>query len=334
MLGQPSTIVYDEPIDRQALLTAMAEKGSASDYEVRLRRADGTPVQVSLNVAPLEFGGKTAILGIIQDITDRKRAEAEREQLAVAEAVAAERQALLKRIVRAQEERARISREIHDSVTQLAHAAAIYLDDAVELLDDAPASARPAVARGRDLARQAALEARRLIAGLRPEMLDLAGLSGAIQQELDSLRQDGWQVALEDGGTGLGRLSAEVEITLFRVAQEALSNVRKHAGPTRVRIRLRRRSNRLEVEIRDWGRGFAPPDGPATSSGEHVGLTSMRERMDLLGGQLRIKSAPGRGTTVLAVLPLPPDSRIAAAAEPAPKLSREVKPGRPRRTRS
>src|SRR5919199_354747 len=100
----------------------------------------------------------------------------------VSEAVASERQALLKRIVRAQEEeRARVARDVHDSFTQLAHAAAIHIDNAVDLLDGAPARAE--VERARDLARRAAAEARRLIAGLRPETLDVSGLPVAIQQE-------------------------------------------------------------------------------------------------------------------------------------------------------
>jgi signal transduction histidine kinase len=225
--------------------------------------------------------------------------------LLVAQAVAAERQALLKSIVRAQEdERARVAREVHDSVTQLAHAAAIHLDQAVELLPSSPERARPSAERGRDLARQAANEARRLIAGLRPEMLDLAGLAGALQQEVEALRAAGWRVDFDARDLAGVRLEPEAEITLFRVAQEALSNVRKYAGHARVRVRLKRQDGSVRLEVRDWGRGFDPRAVRPTTDGEHVGLTGMRERMDLLGGTLEVRSDPDHGTTIRATLPL------------------------------
>lgn len=76
LLGQPSTSVYLDPADRLAWLAAMDEKGSLSDYEIRLKRKDGSPVWVAINVAPIEFGGKGAIIGINQDVTERKRIEA------------------------------------------------------------------------------------------------------------------------------------------------------------------------------------------------------------------------------------------------------------------
>jgi len=234
----------------------------------------------------------------------RRRLETERERRLVAEAVAAERQAVLKRIVRAQEEeRAKVSREIHDSVTQLASAAALHLDNAAELLDGAPLRARAEVERGRDLARRAANEARRLIAGLRPEVLDRRGLAGALQQEVDALRAAGWRAELDDELAGV-RLDPEVEITLFRVAQEALGNVRKHAGRARVRVRLTRQDGSVRLEVRDWGHGFELRAVRPTAAGEHVGLTSMRERMDLLGGKLEIRSGQQHGTTIRAMLPL------------------------------
>ena len=233
------------------------------------------------------------------------RLAAERERLAVAEAVAAERQALLKRIVHAQEEeRAKVAREVHDSVTQLAHAAAIHLDNAVELLDGMPAPARAAVERGRDLVRQAATEARRLIAGLRPETLDTLGLVGAVGQEVEALRSAGWRVDFEDGDLAGVRLDPEAEITLFRVAQEALSNVRKHAGHARVRVRLRHQDGTVRLDVRDWGRGFDPRAVRSGARGEHVGLVGMRERMHLVGGQLVVRSSTDQGTSVRATLPL------------------------------
>jgi signal transduction histidine kinase len=218
---------------------------------------------------------------------------------------AAERKALFKRIVRAQEEeRARVARDVHDSVTQLAHAAAIHLDNALDLMDGASPAACAEVERARDLARRAAHEARRLIAGLRPETLDLSGLPGAIEQEVEALRAAGWRVGLDVSDVAGERLDPEAEITLYRVAQEALSNIRKHAGRTRVRVRLMRQNGSMRLEVRDWGCGFDPTAVRPTPDGDHVGLTSMRERLELLGGKLEIVSGPERGTTVRAGLPI------------------------------
>jgi signal transduction histidine kinase len=244
------------------------------------------------------------VTGVSFDITERRRAEEEHDRLAVAEAVAAERQAVLKRVVRAQEEeRARVAHEIHDSVTQLTHAAAMHLDNAVELLDRSSDAARPELERARDLARQAVVEARRLIAGLRPETLDLLGLGRALQQEVEGLRAAGWRADLDDESLAGVRLDPEAEISLYRVAHEALTNVRKHAGPARVRVWLGHPHGRVRLEVRDWGRGFDASVARPSAEGEHLGLTSMRERMQLLGGKLEIRSGAGRGTTVRAILP-------------------------------
>jgi signal transduction histidine kinase len=121
---------------------------------------------------------------------------------------------------------------------------------------------------------------------------------------VEALQAAGWRVDLEDGD--VVRLSPEAEITLYRVAQEALANVRKHAGRARVRVRLKRWNGAVRLEVRDWGRGFDPQAVRPTAEGEHVGLTGMRERMELLGGKLEVRSGPDHGTTIRASLPLPP----------------------------
>jgi PAS domain S-box-containing protein len=291
----------------ELLLATMRGEGDLH-HELLVRNPESgaeTWIEAYASLVRDAAGRPSRVVGIMRNITEHKRVQAERERLAATDAVAAERQALLKRIVRVQEEeRARVSREIHDSVTQLAHAAAIHLDNAVELLDGTPAPARAGVERGRDLARQAAQEARRLIAGLRPETLDTLGLAGAINQEVEVLRAAGWRVDYEEGDLAGVRLEPEAEITLFRVVQEALSNVRKHAGHARVRVRLRRTNGSVRLEVRDWGRGFDPQVARARSQGEQVGLVGMRERMHLLGGRLEVRSSLETGTTIRASLSL------------------------------
>lgn len=287
-------------------------------YERVFRVAEtGTPERYESYAEDNEDGGRffdasvyrfaADQVGILfRNVTERRRAEVERERLRVAEAVAAERQALLRRVVEAQEEERRhIAHEIHDSVTQLAAAAALRLDDLAAHLAPvlAPEDAAD-LGLARDLARRAAAEARRLIAGLRPETLDDFGLTGALQQEVERLRTEGWRATLEAGGLAGVRLVPEVEITLYRVAQEALTNVRKHTRPGRVRVRLRLLDGAVCLDVRDWGSGFDPHVVQAGAVGEHVGLTGMRERLALLGGGLVIRSGPGRGTTISATLPL------------------------------
>lgn len=237
--------------------------------------------------------------------TMRKSAQEHREQLYAVQAAAAERQALLTRLVMAQEEeRRRVAHEVHDGITQLASAAALHLDELASLLPDLPPAAQRELDRARELARRAAAEARRLIAGLRPEVLDEFGLAHALRQEVAALQEDGWRATFEAGGTPCRRMTPEQEITFYRVAQEALTNVRKHAGLCRVCVRLEERDGGARMEVRDWGCGFDPGGVRPGATGESVGLTGMRERMALVGGRLEIRSSHKRGATVRAHLPL------------------------------
>jgi signal transduction histidine kinase len=105
-----------------------------------------------------------------------------------------------------------------------------------------------------------------------------------------------------------------MEIALFRALQEALSNIRKHAGEARVHVALRRRSGAVQLVVRDWGRGFNQYDGRQSESsrGSHIGLLGMHERVGLLGGRCVIRSWPGRGTTIEVSVPLPELARAHA----------------------
>jgi signal transduction histidine kinase len=151
-----------------------------------------------------------------------------------------------------------------------------------------------------ELVRQTVQEGRRLVKGLRPTTLDDFGLVIAVRQSVEELQNEGWEIGYEET-LGGERLPTDVEITLFRVTQEALNNVQKHAQTTEVRIALTQQGRKVRLEIRDEGRGFEPSvvfaeQGPV----ERVGLSSMRERVALLGGELEIRSKPGAGTSVVA----------------------------------
>jgi signal transduction histidine kinase len=155
-----------------------------------------------------------------------------------------------------------------------------------------------------ELMARAVGEARRVIAGLRPTVLDDFGLARAISFEVQALRSEGWQIDYADSLAG-ERFAPMIETVLFRVAQEALANVRKHANTRRVTITLGRRQHDAYLEVRDWGRGFRT-DKRFTNAGpsERVGLVGMRERIALLGGRFTLRSRPGAGTRITVEVPL------------------------------
>jgi PAS domain S-box-containing protein len=210
---------------------------------------------------------------------------------------------LVGKLLEAQEgERRRIACDIHDGLTQVAAVAHQHLQDYVE---DHPSlcSSSQKMDRILELSGQTVEEARRVIANLRPMALDDLGLATSLRLWVDSLSSEGWKIDYEVT-LGEERLPAEIESVLFRVAQEALTNVRKHARTTRVRLTLRSLGGNVYLEVQDWGRGFdgvVPPEGDVT--GERVGLCGMRERVALLGGKFRLHSRPGEGTSVIAEIP-------------------------------
>jgi signal transduction histidine kinase len=136
-------------------------------------------------------------------------------------------------------------------------------------------------------------------------VLDDYGLAAAVRLQVETLRSEGLEVHFEEG-LGEGRLPPEVETTLFRVAQEALTNVRKHARASVVHVVLDRPGTGVRLQVTDDGRGFVPEESPKTNGpGERVGLSGMRERLALLGGRFELMSEPGTGTTLKAEVELP-----------------------------
>jgi signal transduction histidine kinase len=204
-----------------------------------------------------------------------------------------------------EEERRRVAYDVHDGLAQVAMGAHQQLQAFFHDPHPDSAKARRRLERALELVEQTAEEARRVIADLRPTTLDDFGLATAVRSQVEELRADGWEVSYDEA-LGEERLPAEIETALYRVAREALWNARKYAGTTRVDIALERRGEKVHLEVRDFGRGFDPSavsgDG---GPGERVGLSSMRERIALLGGDFEIRSRVGEGTTVVAEVPLP-----------------------------
>ncbi len=219
-------------------------------------------------------------------------------------------------LVAQEEERRRVAYEVHDGLAQVAAAAHQHLQAFAQYHPSQSEEGREDLTRVSELVRQTVGEARRIIANLRPTALDDFGLKSAVRLHLDALRAEGWRINYEES-LGDQRLPATTETAIFRVIQEALNNVGKHAGTKRVDLALERRtagipapegSGRIRLTVRDYGRGFVPesstnrwaPGGP----GERVGMTGMRERVALLGGDFRVASRPGAGTLIVAEIPL------------------------------
>jgi signal transduction histidine kinase len=200
----------------------------------------------------------------------------------------------VRRVVEAQElERARLARELHDETGQALTSILLGLKP---LEQSAEAEAVGAV---RELVVSTLQNVRRLAVELRPSALDDFGLVPAVERLSETFReQSGLEVDLA-AHLGEERLLPEAETTLYRVIQEALTNVVKHAGASRVSILLQRKQGAVVAVVEDDGSGFDPD---ATRE-DALGLAGMRERLALVGGKLQVESSPGRGTTIAAEVP-------------------------------
>jgi signal transduction histidine kinase len=224
------------------------------------------------------------------------------EMLAAHAAVAIENARLLERgrelsIV---EERNRLARELHDSVSQKLFGLVLTAEAAATLLDRDPRAAGEQVARLGELAQEALRELRELIFELRPPSLEQEGLAATMRKQVDMLRRvHGREIELRLAGAAYCAPQAEAEV--LRIAQEALNNALRHAGPARIELRMEARDGRLIVTVADDGAGFDPNE-PGLRS-RRLGLTSMEERARALGGTLAVVSRPGEGTTVTLEVP-------------------------------
>ncbi len=197
------------------------------------------------------------------------------------------------------EERARMAREIHDTLAQGLTAIGLHVEGALNLLEKDPPRARDRLQRALATTRESLEEARRSVLELRAAPLDgkplgeaLAALGRAFTSETG--------VRVHVQASGDPNLSPRVESELFRIAQEALANVRRHAHAHEVEVSLHADRANVRLEVRDDGRGF----DPRVRREGHHGIDGMRERARLLGGRLRIASEPGRGTKIVATAPL------------------------------
>ena len=266
----------------------------AQPYEQHLIRKDGTEATLRLTTSPIFSNGQLiAFQNIARDITEEKRMQ---ENLRY----------YLQEIARAQEEeRRRIARELHDSTAQtliaLLHQLENLLGDKAKL----PVREAKALWGFYEQIRDVLREVRRFSRDLRPSILDDLGLLPALEWVTGELKKEyGVETTLEVVGD-VRRFSQEAELILFRIVQEALRNVAKHAQASKAEVKVEFEKQKTRVTISDDGIGFELPEslGDLPHTGK-LGLAGMQERVQLLGGNLKLKSKLGKGTTVVATAPI------------------------------
>ncbi len=290
-------MIHEEDRGRvdQAIGAALEDGGSyAVDY--RIRRPDGVEriVREQGRVDPAA-GGTRRVVGTVLDVTDLRRAEQELarslERLRRADA---ERRRLLGHLIRArEEERAQVAADIHDDPLQKVAALKLRVGLLRELATSPRQIEQIDVVDG--TIGQVISSLRNLLFQLRPLTLDRDGLAATLRELLHRVGEEaGFSSALHDEMEA--EPPPEARVTCYRIAQEALANIRKHARASFVEVHLRTEGGGTRVRIQDDGRGF-DPERLSPRPG-HLGLPDMRERAELSGGWLRVTSAPGAGTVV------------------------------------
>jgi two-component system, NarL family, sensor kinase len=205
----------------------------------------------------------------------------------------------------------RLAAEIHDGISQRIVSLFFHLSAAADAIPGEPDIAAEQVSRAQDLAAAALDETRSAIAGLRPPVLDDLGLAASLESLGHSFPQ--LDVRVEAASS---RIAEHIETAVYRTAQEALQNAAKHAEARIALVRMSVHEDRVVLEVSDDGKGMGSPvvRAPGSRGPTGLGLPGMRERAELLGGDLVISSAPGRGTTVRLTVPLRP----VPAPAPAP----------------
>jgi len=298
----------DDKSKLDGLLRSAARKSCRG--EIRLQSRKVVPLPVNFSLSPLRLDGTRAICLIASDLSETKRVEQELR------ASSEQLRNLAARLVSVrEEEQARISREVHDELGQSLTAVKMDLSwmagrlprKNVPMLDQIKKRIRSTV----KLADRTIQSVRRISAELRPGILD-QGLAAALE----------WQVQEFQARSGIPCtvrmltrevFAPDVSTTLFRILQEALTNVARHAKATRVEVVLQKQRDRLVLRIHDNGRGFDSADPVRSKS---LGLLGMRERAAILGGAVSVSSTPGKGTTVTAWIPLRPPQESGAIAIP------------------
>jgi len=274
---------------------------SGSKIQVLLHVGDGSKMPAQISIRPLAMNGfNRATIGLV--VTDMTEARRNEEQL----------RALTHRVVQVQEaERGRVALELHDNITQLLCAILVRSQTLANKLSTRDGPAKREAMKLREMLGQTAEEVERISRNLRPSVLDELGLVPALRATCTEFANR-TGVSLKLACKPLtARLPAEGELALYRILQNALENVEKHARARHVTVCLRQRAF-VQLVIKDDGIGFDPDHHAARRKGKGgLGLLSMRERATYVGGDFKIKSVRGAGTEIEVLIPLPPSATAA-----------------------
>jgi len=265
---------------KQILGRRQAEQALQKAHETLERRVEQRTAELALLNRELQ-----------REIEQRKQTE---------EALHAEKQGLRRMLEMQDRDRRLITYEIHDGLTQQLTAANMQFQAFEQLMTTDRDAALDVFHAGLRLLTQGLAEARRIISGLRPPILDESGVVAAIEH-LVCDRGDSHDPRIEfDADVRFDRLQPVLENSLFRIVQESLTNARQHSKSDKVRVSMVQHNNHVRLEIRDWGVGFSPD----SVQGHCFGLRGIRERARLLQGEATINSTPGEGTHIVIELPL------------------------------
>ena len=293
--------LWENPDDYFRMLRALAESGSLNDVEIAYRPKGAETHYALFSVEQFDWSSKRSILMLAYDITERKRAE-ERQQglLNQVRASRARAQALSKRLLDVQEdERRHLARELHDEIGQSLTGLKFVLEAAARTPTGNP---QAQLTEAQTLVNDLIMRIRNLSLELRPAMLDDLGLLPALLWLIERYTHQ-THIQIDFGHSGLEkRFPPDIETAAYRIVQEALTNVARHAHENEAAVRLWVNADVLQLQVEDWGAGFDVETAFATSI--NIGLSGMRERAVALGGRLEIESVLGVGTRVQAEFPV------------------------------
>ena len=299
------------PADRATLRPLMkqsAKKGAK--IQLLLHCGDGSrlPVQISIQGLARNSSDHLTIGMVVTDLTESRRNE---ERL----------RALTHRVVQAQEaERGRVALELHDHITQLLCAILVRSQTLANQLPAREKLLKHEALKLRELLGEAAVEVERISHNLRPGVLEHLGLAAVLRVAgNDFMKRTGLSLTLACGQLAV-RLPGDIELTLYRILQEALQNVGLHARARHVKVNLTMKGNIVQLVIHDDGISFDPDQPPARrKKNGHLGLLGLHERAAYVGGTLSVESEPGKGTTITAKIPL--INRVSGRVEEAARIA-------------
>jgi signal transduction histidine kinase len=254
-------------------------------------RKDGSIFYADISGHRILYEGRPGLLALFRDVTERRKAQA---------ALQRERRTLQHMLRASDHERQLIAYDIHDGMAQQLAGAIMQFQVYDHLKNTNPEEAHKAYDGGVTLLRQSHLEARRLISGVRPPILDESGVLAAIAHLVNERSVQGGPQILFRSNVKFNRLARVLENVVYRIVQEGLTNAARHSQSEIVRVHLLQRGEMVRIEIQDLGIGF----DLKKVRRDQFGLAGIRERARLLGGKCHIQSKSGSGSRIIVELPL------------------------------